>query len=206
VAGSVLVVAAEGYVARLVEVNLRRAGCEVRRAETAAEAFDLAVEMQPDLLVLSDAERFAGLAERLAVDPRTSRLRVLPIRPPGTSMGGGRWTSLQAPDLPAPGFLLDALRRLQGRHARRVLLLARDPGDRRRFEAQLLMAGHGVMVAMCIEEAFTLAVEERPDVIIVESGVDAGVLGDRLVLDPRTAGIRVWTTDECRSLFSANFP
>lgn len=78
----ILVAESERHIARLVEVNLERAGYVVVAVATSEqEALTLARTEQPELVVIS--AWMTGLASQLEADPLTAHIRVtpLPVRP-----------------------------------------------------------------------------------------------------------------------------
>jgi DNA-binding response OmpR family regulator len=85
---TVLVVDDEPHIARLIEVNLVRAGYRVLKARSAAEAFEAAIRETPELILL-DADMPAAdggeVSEQLRRDLRTRSIPLVMLTPKGTA-------------------------------------------------------------------------------------------------------------------------
>jgi len=88
VGGSVLVVDDDPFIARLLEIELRAAGYEVRTANDGARALELAREHRPDLIladVMMPTMDGFELTRRLRGDDRTASVSVIMLSARGLS-------------------------------------------------------------------------------------------------------------------------
>ncbi len=85
---SLLVVDDDPFIARLLEIELRAAGYDVRVASDGVEAFDLAQERSPDLVLadvmMPNMDGFE-LTRRLRQDPRTATVSIIMLTARGLS-------------------------------------------------------------------------------------------------------------------------
>ena len=79
-ARNVLILERERHIARLVEVNLEKAGCVVTIADSATDALALAGELQPDLVIVDPSSPgCAQFVEALKSNPTTRGIRVMTL-------------------------------------------------------------------------------------------------------------------------------
>src|SRR6478735_4930796 len=85
---SLLVADDDPFIARLLEIELRAAGYDVRVASDGVEAFDLAQERSPDLVLadvmMPNMDGFE-LTRRLRQDPRTATVSIIMLTARGLS-------------------------------------------------------------------------------------------------------------------------